>query len=82
MDLQDCWESVTIVQENGQKLSAQHTDHHSRTYLLDDKGQTGSGRYQESKPINNNLFEEDDNIDEVPYHDKMKFQERLKHLSP
>lgn len=32
--------------------------------------------------MQNNLFEEEENEDEVTYHEKMKFQEKLKHLSP
>jgi hypothetical protein len=31
--------------------------------------------------VQNNMFEEDEE-EEVPYHEKMRFQEKLKHLSP
>jgi hypothetical protein len=43
-------------------------------------GQLGPGRSDERRPTQNNLFEEDED-EEVPYHQKMKFQEQLKHLS-
>lgn len=42
----------------------------------------GLGRSEERRPLQNNLFEEEENEDEVTYHEKMKFQEKLKHLSP
>lgn len=35
----------------------------------------------EKKNPQNNMFEEDEK-EEVSYHDKMKFYEKLKHLSP
>ena len=44
-------------------------------------GQAGSGRHQETKPMHNNMFEDDTSPDEVPYHAKMKFQEKLRHLT-
>lgn len=43
----------------------------------------GVGRTEDRRPPqSNNLFEEEENEDEVTYHEKMKFQEKLKHLSP
>lgn len=43
----------------------------------------GIGRTEDRRPPqSNNLFEEEENEDEVTYHEKMKFQEKLRHLSP
>ena len=45
-------------------------------------GQAGTGRYPENRPGPNNQFEEDEEEGEVTYHQQMKIQEQLKHLSP
>ena len=73
VDLQNCREFGKAVQKNDQKLPSQHSDHSSRKYSLPNQGQSGPGRNDERRPLQNNLFEQDED-EEVPYHQKLKFQ--------
>lgn len=41
---------------------------------MDKLGQPGTGRNEERRTVQNSLFEEEENDDEVPYHEKMKLE--------
>lgn len=56
VDLQNRRKPREALQKNGQELPSKHTYHCPRQYFPPKSGQTGTGRNDERKPVQNNLF--------------------------